>query len=372
VISLKRWLLRLAVLVVSLAVSALVLEAAVRVVAPQQLVQLRPDVWVPRGSGLGHGLAPNLDTLVNTGEREVRLRTDEHGYRVGDPPAQPPDLRVLALGDSFLEALAVPEAETMTARLGRTLSESLSARVEVVNTGVSGSSPNRYRIANRLELARRPYAAVVVFLFLGNDVVGRRVEDRPPRAPTPQHPLRWPADLSYRAFVDAVVHPLYTRLREHSHLLVLLKERWLGAAIRLGLTDHVFPSVLLRAQADAGGFEVTTGLCEEIARDARDAGAPSLFVLLPPDYVVDREMGRAFARGSGVSPEDVDLDQAARILAARLRGAGLRVVDATPGLRAAGPGVYGSVDRHLSPRGHEVVARIVAPELAPLLAGAAR
>ncbi|MCZ6463558.1 MAG: SGNH/GDSL hydrolase family protein [Proteobacteria bacterium] len=369
----KKWGARLALAGGSILLAALLLEGALRLVAPQQVLRIHPNVWVPLEGGLGHGLAPNLDTVMNTGERDVRFRTDERGHRIGHAGAgtPPPDLRILALGDSFLEAMAVPYPDTMTARLERALADTLSVRVQLVNTGVSGSSPNRYRLVAQRELARQPHAAVVVFLFLGNDVVKRRVESQPPRAPTPRHPLRWPESLAFREWLDAIVHPLYTHLREQSHLVVLLKRRWLGAAIRFGLTDHEFPEVFLRAEAKADRWKVTAGLCEEIAREAGRRGVPALFVLLPPDYVVDRALGRAFARGSGLSADDVDLDQAARILSTRLEAAELRVIDATEGLRAAGPHLYGSVDRHLGPRGHEVVARIVAPALIALVEGGA-
>lgn len=363
----KRGSARLALVVAAAGLSALLLEGVIRIVAPQQIVRIHPDVWVPLEDGLGHGLAPNLDTVMNSGERDVRFRTDAQGHRIGDAAPGPADIRILALGDSFLEAMAVPYPDTMTALLESQLGGVLEKRVQVVNTGVSGSSPNRYRLVARRELERRQHAAVVVFLFLGNDIVTRRIESRPPRAPTPRDPLRWPEGLSSREWVDAVVHPLYTRLRERSHLVVLLKQRWLGTAVRLGLTDHAFPAVLLRSEVESPRWGVTAGLCDEIAAAAALRGNPALFVLLPPDYVVDTEMGQAFALGSGFAADQADLDQAGRILTGHLEALGLQAVDTTAALRAAGPGLYGSVDRHLSPRGHEVVARIVAAALIPLL-----
>jgi lysophospholipase L1-like esterase len=368
--ALRRWGARLAVAGVSLLLALALLEGAVRLFLPQQLLRFHPEIWVPEENGLGHGLRPNLDTRVNTGEREVRFRTDALGHRVGADDEEPADLHVLALGDSFLEAMAVPYEDTMTARIGRELGAALGLRVRVVNTGVSGTSPNRYLREEEIELARRPYDAVLVFLFLGNDILHRRVGFQPPRQPTPHQALHLPRSLSAREWVDGVAHPLWTELRERSQLAVLLKDRLLGVLVRMGITDHSFPTVFLRASADSPRFRLTAEVCADIDRQARERGIPALFVLLPPDYVVDPELGRDFARGSGLDWEEVDLDQPARLLGERFAELGLRFLDLTPALRrlrAQGEALYGRVDRHLNPRGHAAVAEAVAPSLLELL-----
>src|SRR5262249_43497278 len=81
-------------------------EVAVRIVAPQQLILKRADIWKPRDT-LGWDHRPNVNTTINTGERTVQVRTDSDGFRIGrnDPPAG--GSQVLLIGDSFAEALQV-------------------------------------------------------------------------------------------------------------------------------------------------------------------------------------------------------------------------------------------------------------------------
>ena len=88
-----------------------------RIVAPQPLVQIRPDIWMPV-DGLGYQLAPNLDTTINTGEGSVRLLTDEKGHRIGLQGPPNGERKILAVGDSFLEGLQVEYEELVTTRLG--------------------------------------------------------------------------------------------------------------------------------------------------------------------------------------------------------------------------------------------------------------
>ncbi len=130
------------------------LEVVVRFAAPQQLILLRPDIWQGCPE-LGWCMAANLDTRVNTGEREVRLVTDEHGHRVsGRGAAAPPDVRILALGDSFLAGIQVGYDDLVTAVLERRLSSRADRLVEVVNASVGGWGPSHYLIELRHELDR--------------------------------------------------------------------------------------------------------------------------------------------------------------------------------------------------------------------------
>src|SRR6266480_6773533 len=67
---------------IALGVALGLAEWLVRRVAPQQLILLRPDVWQPADS-LGWVNQPNVNTMINTGDRTVRLMTDRDGFRVG-------------------------------------------------------------------------------------------------------------------------------------------------------------------------------------------------------------------------------------------------------------------------------------------------
>ncbi|TMB87452.1 MAG: hypothetical protein E6J45_12480, partial [Chloroflexi bacterium] len=65
-------------------------EVAVRIVAPQQLIILRPDIWMPVDS-VGWTFRPLVRSTINTGERTVHVVTDSQGFRVsagGRPSAR--------------------------------------------------------------------------------------------------------------------------------------------------------------------------------------------------------------------------------------------------------------------------------------------
>ncbi len=70
----------LSLLVGSILVAALAAELMIRLVAPQQLISIRPDVWQPADS-VGYLFRPNLRTTINTGEREVHLLTNAEVIR---------------------------------------------------------------------------------------------------------------------------------------------------------------------------------------------------------------------------------------------------------------------------------------------------
>ena len=357
---------RILLLGLALLVGAALLELGVRILAPQQLIQVRPEIWTPDDTGLGHRLAAKVDTRINTGEREVRVLTDAHGRRTGpDSPLRPRRV-VLALGDSFLEALAVEYEDSITGRMEALLADRWQEPVRVLNTGVSGTGPNHYRLRAERELARDSVEAVVVFLFLGNDLIEKRVDAFPPRQSRLERPFGWPRGLGWRPLMDAWIHPLYTELRRRSHGVVLLKRSLLGLLVRLGFSDHAFPPLLLRENAGSPRFARTAEAAREIADLARGHGARPLFVLLPADYQVSPELGHAFAAGAGLPQDRVDLEQSRSRLREELAQRGLEVVDPFEALQQAaaqGAAPFGRVDRHLSPAGQDVVAREVVRRL---------
>ena len=366
---------RLALLVAATAAALLFAEAIVRWVAPQPLIQLRPDIWVPDRHGLGHRLAPDVDVTINTGEREVRILTNARGHRIG-PESDRFVPRVLALGDSFLEALAVPHEQTVTARLSRALSEHTGSPVTVANTGVSGYGLSHYRIRAERELRHGGYEVALVFVFLRNDLRAHHRRRFLARPPTPEPRVRFPRALSREELFGAIVHPTYSQLRTRSQLVLLLKNRLLPVLADVGLvTDVEQASGLLALRAGDKEIVASAAACEEIAQLGKRRNVSTLFVLIPSDFQVDEELGRRYAASLGY-PEGAPPDMSAvhRIFAEALQQRGLEFVDALPALRDAqrsGTATFGKVDRHLSPEGHAVLAAAVEPSLVRLYSEAA-
>ncbi len=350
---------RILLLAVSSALAFLIGEALVRWVAPQQLIRLRPDIWIPDHGGLGWRMASHIDTWVNTGEQDVRLMTDADGHRVGGEPGPPAAHRVLAVGDSFLAAIQVSYEDTMTARLERSLSAAMGKEVRVVNTGVGGWNLNHYRLKTRVELARHPYDLVVVFIFRGNDVEGRRWDAYPPKQGNVVHHFRWPRSFAKRELIRAWLYPINDLLERRSHFFMLARRKAWYILMRIGLSARYFPAADLRSEAETPRWRISGELCAETAAEASRYGLETLFVVLPSASQVDPELGLAYAAAIGLGRDEVDLEQSSRLLNAELTRQSLRFIDFTAPLRkltAAGTDTHGRVDTHLSPAGHAEIA----------------
>jgi hypothetical protein len=344
-------------------------ELAVRLLLPQQLIIKRPDVWqgIER---LGWAHRPNVRATINTGERTVLFVTDEDGYRVGRSGRVAGNRRILLLGDSFVEAAQVEFEESLAGLLESRLSRRAGSVVAVRNTGVGGWDPPQYLVQARMALGREPFDLVLVAIFLGNDIVRDPPQDLPARAPVEEHEFRWPRRLSYGEVKDALLYPVNDVLEVRSQLFVLLKTRLGAVLMRLGLSAEYFPQEFFRSEAASPRWEVTATICEDIAKLAAAAGAPTVFLLLPAVFQVERSAFEEYLDGLGIDRSRVDLEQPNELLGAALRARGLTIVDVLPVLREAqsrGIRAYGNVDRHLSAEGHAVIAQHLEPIVASYL-----
>jgi hypothetical protein len=357
----------------ALVVALLLAEVVVRLVAPQQLIEVRPDIWAPADS-VGWVNRADVRTTINTGEGTVHLYTDAEGMRVGASGRHDAPTRVLIIGDSFMEALQVEYEKSFAALLETSLAAQLGRPVAVYDAGVDGWDPPQYLIRARQLLNGRHYGAVVVAVYLGNDVVTHRVDYIPPRVPTVHHRLRVPRRPSWGELVDAVLRPANDILKTRSDLYILGRTQLHTLLMRLGLTGEYFPEELRRSQAASPRWDITADLCRDIAVSARAHGVPTLFVLIPTPFALDSATFDQARRGFGLRPEDVDLDQPTKKMAAALGARGLDFLDVLPGFRAAaarGSALYGHVDRHLTPAGHVLLTQLVTPALAAALTGTA-
>jgi hypothetical protein len=360
-----------ALLALSLVVAMAITEIVIRIVAPQQLVALRPDVWEPADT-VGWRFRANLNTTVNTGERTVHLFTDRQGFRVGRGGRVEAPTRALLLGDSFMAALQVEYEQSFAGLLEARLPGHVGAPVAIRNAGQAGWDPPQYLAEARSLLSRDTYAALVVAVYLGNDVVTQRPAFTPPRVPVETYPLRFPRRLASGEIIAAVLRPTNDFLKRRSHAFIFFKSRLHAILMRMGLTADDFPEEVLRKEATSTRWDVTADILADIAGLARRHGIPSLFVLIPAPLQVEPSVFQGYTRGFGLDPNALDLDQPSRLMRARLEGRGLAVLDVLPEFRAAdrsGPRLYGTVDQHLSPRGHEVLERLVEPGVVALLRG---
>ncbi|MBZ0115120.1 MAG: SGNH/GDSL hydrolase family protein [Thermoanaerobaculia bacterium] len=375
-------LARFAALGISLLISLLIGEGAVRLLRPQQLPVFDPRIY--RSDPLyGWAHTPAVDVIVNTGERSTRFITDTHGNRVPSQRPSHADTRILALGDSFTEALQVDAEDSMVELVASRLAQELGRPVEAINTAVAGWGPNQYLIKAREQLHQSNYSAVVVFLFLGNDIEYRRVDQYPPKQPTVVHHLHWPRSATLGAVINAWIYPVNDALERRSHLFVLARNNMPGIKTRLIALVHAAKkgssrtnagleeSVLNIKMKDSPRWQLTAEICADIASEADSVGAPTLFILLPKFSWLDNPTFAREVRDLGGEPNTMDRYQPARILGRELQNQGLHFIDTTGPLEKAKAGgnetLFGRIDTHLGPAGHKLVARVTSEALFAVL-----
>ena len=148
---------RIAVLTVSILVSYVAAEIAVRLISRDRLRILDVEMWryakfIKKESdlpGLVEEQRPNAEAFL----MGARVRTDARGLRLPDPVTvarrRPDDRTVIALGDSLTFGWGVPEGQTYADELERTLARQCPARSTVLNAGIGNSNTSmetaRYR-----------------------------------------------------------------------------------------------------------------------------------------------------------------------------------------------------------------------------------
>jgi hypothetical protein len=165
---LKKWLGILALIAFGFGLALGIADIGVRVA----------NWWFPyfycydqyRGWGLNPG---SHGWYRREGSGYVRINHD--GFRGPDYPVQKPTgvIRVAVLGDSYVEAIQVPEDKTFTSVIGRELARCpllKDKRVEAINFGVDGYGTAQELITLRRKVWRYSPDVVVLAIFLGNDV----------------------------------------------------------------------------------------------------------------------------------------------------------------------------------------------------------
>lgn len=355
--------------VASLVVAVLLAEVAVRILAPQQLIMIRPDLWQPADT-VGWLHRPNVRTRINTGERTVDVYTDSDGFRVGSEGIPADGVPVLLLGDSFFEALQVDYERSFAGLLQAKLPAAAGMPVRVRNAGMASWDPNQYLLRARALFRHTDYRLVITGVFMGNDIVPRRVDYFRPRTHVERHHLRLPHSLKGRELTNAILLPINDFLEVRSHLFILVRNRLQTLRMRLGLAPTYFPPQFLESAEDSPEWEVTADICREIDDLATAHGARALFVLIPTPFQVDSASFTQYVRGFGLDTNAVDLELPNRMLDREFAQRGLATIDLLPDLRKAHDKrerLYGSVDPHFTPLGNELMAESVTPVAARLL-----
>ena len=365
--------LKAAVMGGAVLLALLAAELVVRAVQPQELILQNLGQLVRPDDTFGSRHRENISLTVNTGEGPVVFATDAEGYRVAGG-AQPDrhndaDVLILVIGDSFLEALAVEFDQTVPALLESHLSKGHSSPTVADNTAVGGWGPNHYYLEAKRALDRRSYDVGLVFLYVGNDVIKRRLHSFAPQSVRGERNFRVPLNLQWQEWKNGVFYPINDLLETRSHLFILVKHPMWTTLARLGLTAAYFPDTFLRSNRSADWWGITAEAAKAIENVFSDHGVPVIFVLIPSRTQVHEDVFHRYVQGFGIDPETVDLEQPSRLLKHEFEARNLVLMDPLEEMRrhSGGP-LYGSVDYHFNANGHKFVASYLQPYLESLLA----
>jgi len=357
-----RWLVNGLLMAAAIMVGLAAVEVGLRVFYPLPL-----GVWHHDRDGLAlhwPGLVTHLPQFgVTVSFNSAGMRDGEHAV------AKPHDvLRVLVLGDSFIEALQVPFEASFPSLLQRELSTRVPRRVEVINASVSGWGTDDE--LKYLTSYGRQWKAdvIVVAMTLYNDV-SDNLRERFHRMRDGALVERSDTRASFADYtLTQVKGYLATRFQIYQLLIRAKRTREMRAEAQQ-LHTHVgtlFDDA--RDERTVRGLELTRLLLERLRTIADGDGSRVVVMLIPLGVQLTDTQFAEFARGSNGSPRRLEIDRPQREMKRVGERASVDVIDLLPGFRAwvasGRDGLYLARDGHWDRAGHDLAARIAAAELA--------
>lgn len=312
-----------------------------------------------RDPDVGFRLKPGARTRYRTAEFDTFLTINNAGVRdtedLGAKAAG--ERRIVILGDSLVLSIQVPFEQTF----GELLEARLNGRGDgyryrVINAGVQGYGPVHEREFFRKMAATLQPDVVLASVFVGNDA------EEAYNSRFGLNPAGQPAAESLK---QRIMTPL-RRLVRNSMVLQILRLRVTAATDRF-TTRIAPPEPPLQSYAAspapriAEGMRITVDCVRDIAAHAARVGAKTGVVLMPARFQVDDgDYGRLREAVQSAGGELVR-DAATQRFDAAFAALDLPRVDPLPALRAepAGPDLFFRENVHLTPRGHQVLARVL-------------
>jgi lysophospholipase L1-like esterase len=305
---------------------------------------------------IGYRLRPNTRTRYVTAEFDTIIAINAQGVRDDEPigPKPPNERRIVVLGDSLVLSVQVQQRQTFCQLLQDRLNAAGGPiRYRVINAGVQGYGPvEELLFFRRVAKAFQP-DLVISTVFVGNDAE---------EAFALQPKLR-----GEPAAMDAIQETVITRLRRvvrRSMVLQLLRLRVVAVMDRLPRRGAP-PEPPLQSYAEhpapriAEGMRITRECVQAIVDESAAIGARTMIMLMPARFQVnDVDYGYLKAAVEGAGGRLVR-DAATTRFNEALAPLPVPRFDALPVLRAGQPGgnVFFEQTVHLTPRGHEIVAR---------------
>jgi hypothetical protein len=334
----------------------------------------------------------NFTGWLRTEEFVSYLRINSDGLRGPELPVVKPtgSFRILALGDSFVEAAQVREDQSVAGLLADSLSHARGGPVEVVNSGVgSWGTTQEWLFAERETDRLQPDLQLVLF-HPANDLWDNSYSLQRPR--TPREPFFTLADdgslravpfrLAQRPFRNELDPDDLTPqgiLRRTSWLYHVFEtgfldklERGYDAGPRLNTQAMVFwdPRAEDRVKPT---WDVTLALFRAIAEHGSARGLATIIAVVPSSSEVHDEDWAGTQeriRAARLQPRNYERHQLSRVIERRQHEVPAVWVDLGPALRAAaasGERMYFKQDGHWTVAGNAVVASALQAQISQLM-----
>ncbi len=331
-------------------------EAALRIWGHSEAAPSFQALFVP-DPAIGYRLRPGARTRFVTAEFDTQIAINDQGVRddehIGPKPAN--ERRIVILGDSLVLSVQVQNQQTFCRLLQERLNQAGGpVRYRVINAGVQGYGPVEELLFFRAIAKTFQPDLVIATIFVGNDA-----EEAVTSAPK----LRRNARRATEVLSDSLSNRL-RRLVRRSLVLQVIRLRVVSVTDRLSQWISP-PEPPLQSYAEKPASRIGDGLrisrecIEAIVNEAAAAGARTMIMLMPARFQVDdADYGHLKEAVEGAGGRLVR-DAATTRFDEALATIAVPRFDALPALRAAlpGPEVFFQQTVHLTPRGHEIVAR---------------
>lgn len=365
----KRWTKKLALLAATLSLLAVGAEVATRLFTDTVPPLIVKDLVI------GRRYRPSFDGTVYVAEsdRKIRLRFSRAGFRGPDRPMEKPPgvCRVAILGDSMISAIAVDEEDTMVCRLEQMLHASHpELKWEVLNFGISGSSPGQEMVLYR-ELVRQWDPDVVLCAFFaGNDLTdnSHRMSNNP----------RIYFDLDEGGELRQL--PFSAGGMGAADVLNRYSRFYVWQRVAFNATRHAVMKqasilepgqwIFCRKEPEkvAHAWKLADAVNRAFCREVTGRGGRFAVVMIPSAWQVYEDAFQAVVDRAGEHGPSFDWDHPDQRMAALCREAGIGLLSITADFRKAAPSATTEVKQerlffrkigHFNEKGHLVAARAV-------------
>ncbi len=362
-IVMKKNLANLILFLVSALFCLFAVELALRMFYPQNLslsYQTRDGLKI---------LRPNHQGIYRGVETARPYQTNSFGMRDREHSVEkaPGTVRILLLGDSFMEALQVRFEDSFPKLLEDRLRLSSTRPVEVINVAVSGwGTDDELAYLERYGVRLKP-DLILVAMTMTNDISDNLRQ----RFHSMANDLLEPKPVEKISFVAYLFWQAKAYLGSHSHLYQLIRLWWHSSEIEIGgvaLNNHVAEQIRRNpGERISQGWRLTHQLLLRINSIGKELGSKTVIFLIPITFQFEAENLGSFLKAQQLSAGAVDIEGPQRVMIQFGQERGIPVIDLLPGFKEwrsrGGKPLVLKNDGHWNESGHRLAVELVSRDL---------